>query len=159
MPVQVDVFTGMPSLITQYEVLSGNPPDEDHVEPSLQRHQEVFGSAPELYGSDRGFFSEKNLAACARVGVEVACIPQRGGKKTLERQAFEKSPAFKKGQRFRTGIEGRISVLFRGRGMKRCLAEGRERFELWVAAAVFANNLMTIASLLMTRASFRQRAA
>ena len=146
-------------LITQYEVLSGNPPDEDHVEPSLQRHQQVFGSAPELYGSDRGFFSEKNLAACARVGVEVACIPQRGGKKTLEREAFEKSPAFKKGQRFRAGIEGRISVLFRGRGMKRCLAEGRERFELWVAAAVFANNLMTIASLLMTRASFRQRAA
>ena len=146
-------------LITQYEVLSGNPSDENHVEPSLKRHQEVFGSAPELYGSDRGFFSEKNLAACARVGVEVVCIPQRGGKKTLEREAFEKSPAFKKGQRFRAGIEGRISVLFRGRGMKRCLAEGRERFELWVAAAVFANNLMTIASLLMTRSSFRQRAA
>jgi len=29
--------------------------------------------------------------------------------------------------------------------MKRCLAEGRERFELWVAAAVLANNLMKIA--------------
>jgi hypothetical protein len=40
---------------------------------------------------------------------------------------------------------GRISVLFRGRGMKRCLAEGRDRFELWVAAAVLANNLMNIA--------------
>src|SRR6202030_2561792 len=50
----------------------------------------------------------------------------------------------KEGQRFRAGIEGRISVLFRGRGMKRCLAEGRERFELWVGAAVLANNLMRI---------------
>jgi hypothetical protein len=29
-------------------------------------------------------------------------------------------------------------VLFRGRGMKRCPAEGRERFEPWVAAAVLA---------------------
>jgi len=29
---------------------------------------------------------------------------------------------------FRAGIEGRISVLMRGRGMKRCRAEGAERF-------------------------------
>jgi hypothetical protein len=36
------------------------------------------------------------------------------------------------GRRFRAGIEGRISVLFRGHGMKRCLAEGIERFELLV---------------------------
>jgi hypothetical protein len=70
----------------------------------------------------------------------VVCIPQRGGQKIAERQAYEKSPEFKQGQRFRVGIEGRISVLFRDRGMKRCLAEGRERFELCVGAAVLANN-------------------
>jgi transposase, IS5 family len=29
--------------------------------------------------------------------------------------------------------------------MKRCLAEGSERFALWVDAAVLANNLMVIA--------------
>ena len=71
---------------------------------------------------------------------------------------MEKSPAFKKGQRFRAGIEGRISVLFRGRGMKRCLAEGRERFELLVGAAVLANNLMVIAALLTRRSSRKRRA-
>ena len=70
------------------------------------------------------------------------------GKKTSKRETFEKSPDFKEGQRFRAGIEGRISVLFRGRGMKRCLAEGRERFELLVGAAVLTNNLMRIAALL-----------
>jgi hypothetical protein len=77
-------------------------------------------------------------------------IPQRGGTKAPEREAYEKTREFKDGQRFRAGIEGRISVLFRGRGMKRCLAEGRERFELWVAAAVLANNLLKIAALLTT---------
>src|SRR5271167_3533386 len=75
------------------------------------------------------------------------------------REAYEKSREFKDGQRFRAGIEGRISVLFRGRGMKRCLAEGRERFELWVAAAVLANNLMKIAALLADRSSRRRKAA
>jgi IS5 family transposase len=43
--------------------------------------------------------------------------------------------------------------------MKRCLAEGRERFEMWVAAAVLANNLMKIADLLMHRSSCKRKAA
>ena len=146
-------------LITQYQVLEGNPCDEQQVEPSLQHHKETFGHAPELYGSDRGFFSEKNVKSCKQKGVKVVCIPQRGGQKTPTRAKYEKSPDFKKGQRFRAGIEGRISVLFRGRGMKRCLAEGRKRFELWVGAAVIANNLMRIAALLTKRSSRKRRAA
>jgi IS5 family transposase len=146
-------------LITQYEVLEGNPSDEVHVQPSLQRHQETFGHAPELYGTDRGFYSENNIAACQHNGVKTVSIPQRGGTKTRQREAYEKSPAFKKGQRFRAGIEGRISVLFRGRGMKRCLAQGRQRFELLVGAAVLANNLMRFAALLMKQSSPKARAA
>ena len=135
-------------LITQYQVLDGNPADQGHVESSLHRHRNTFGHAPELYGGDRGFYSENNVRACRQAGVQVVCIPQRGGKKTAQQAAYEKSSAFKKGQRFRAGIEGRISVLFRGRGMKRCLAQGRERFELLVGAAVLANNLMVIGQLM-----------
>jgi transposase, IS5 family len=146
-------------LITQYEVLEGNPGDDQRVEPSLQRHKETFGHAPALYGSDRGFFSETNVKSCRQNGVKVVSIPQRGGKKTAKRKAYEKSPAFKKGQRFRAGIEGRISVLFRGRGMKRCLAEGHQRFELSVGAAVLANNLMRIAVLLTERTRRKRKAA
>jgi IS5 family transposase len=145
-------------LITQYNVLQGNPPDEQHVGRSLERHEKAFGRVPELYGADRGFFSERNLTLCAHSGVKVVCIPQSGGKRTPEREACEKAPAFKQGQRFRAGIEGRISVLFRGRGMKRCLAQGLERFELLIGAAVLANNLMRIASLLIKQ-SLRQRRA
>jgi IS5 family transposase len=43
--------------------------------------------------------------------------------------------------------------------MKRCLAEGRKRFELWVAAAVLANNLMKIAALLTDQSLRRRKAA
>ena len=146
-------------LITQYEVLKGNPCDEVHVAPSLKRHRRAFGRAAELYASDRGFFSEQNVAACVNDGVSTVCIPQRGGSKTPQRQAYEKSAAFKQGQRFRAGIEGRISVLMRGRGMKRCRAEGAERFALFVGAAVLANNLMIVAALLTKRQSRRRKAA
>src|SRR5438094_6235071 len=48
-------------LITQYQVLEGNPNDEQHVEPSLKCHKKMFGHVPELYSTDRGFFSEKNV--------------------------------------------------------------------------------------------------
>jgi transposase, IS5 family len=144
-------------LITQYRVLEGNPCDHVHVKSSLQRHQETFGWAPAWYSSDRGFFSDENIKACQEV--KLVCIPQRGGKRTSQRQAFEKSPEFKKGQRFRAGIEGRISVLFRGRGMKRCLAEGRDRFEVLIGAAVLTNNLMNIAHLLNQKQKRLRRAA
>ena len=135
-------------LITDYQVLDGNPADTNQVKPSLDRHRQVFQHGPELYAGDRGFYSAENEAHCQQAGVRQVCIPQRGGQKTAERDATERSVAFKKGQRFRAGIEGRISVLFRGRGMKRCRAKGRQRFEVLVGAAVLANNLLRIAELL-----------
>jgi transposase, IS5 family len=146
-------------LITQYRVLSGNPADQLQVKPSLDRHQAAFDAAPSLYSSDRGFFNEENLETCRTAGVTLTCIPQSGGKRSPEREAHEKSRAFKRGQRFRAGIEGRISVLFRGRGMKRALVEGREHFELFVGAAVLANNLMVIAALLHRKPVRRRRLA
>jgi len=146
-------------LITQYRVLDGNPSDEGHVESSLKSHQETFGKPPIIYSADRGFYSQDNIQLCKDTGVELVCIPQRGGKKSPALASFEKSRTFKAGQRFRAGIEGRISVLFRGRGMKRCFAEGRERFELLVGAAVLANNLMVIARLLIEKQKQRHRRA
>src|SRR5207244_2073802 len=128
-----------------------------HFKTSQKRHQDTFGLVPACYISDRGFFSDENIKACR--DVKLVCIPQRGGKRTSQQQALEKSPEFKKGQRFRAGIEGRISVLFRGRGMKRCLAEGRDRFEVLVGAAVLTNNLMTIAHLLNQKQKRLRRAA
>ena len=111
--------------------------------------------------SDRGFFSDRNVTSCERSGVKVVCVsPSVAARKTPKREAYEKQPSVQEsGQRFRAGIEGRISVLFRGRGMKRCLAEGSERFELLIGAAVLANNLMRIASLLTKRSSRTRRAA
>lgn len=146
-------------LITQYRVLDGNPPDQVHVRQSVERHKELFDRIPEIYSSDRGFFSEENIKCCQEAGVSLACIPYAGARRSPEQTAHEKSPAFKKAQRFRAGIEGRISVLFRGRGMKRCLAQGRERFELLVGAAVLTNNLLIIARLLTEKHSHQRLAA
>jgi IS5 family transposase len=146
-------------LITDYGVLDGNPVDAGHVPPSLIQHETTFGRVPALYAADRGCYTPANVEALTAAGVGTECVPQRGGKKTEARTAYEKSRAFKQGQRFRAGIEGRISVLLRGRGMRRCLLEGRERFEVFVGAAVLANNLLRIADLLRQRTARQRRAA
>jgi IS5 family transposase len=146
-------------LITQYRVLDGNPSDEDHVESCLKAHRMTFGSAPKVFATDRGFDSAHNQKLCRKARIACASIPQRGGIKTAERQALEKSPEFKEAQRFRAGIEGRISVLFRGRGMKRCLSRGKQRFDLFVGVTVLANNLLKIAELLDQKQRPRRRAA
>jgi len=138
-------------LITDYAVLDGNPIDSDQLVPSVQRHHKRFGKAPRVLAGDRGFH---DAAGCEKVrsrGVRLVAIPQRGGKRSIEQEEFEKSRAFKQAQAFRSGVEGRISVLFRGRGMKRCLWSGSERFELFIAAAVLANNLLVIAARLQKR--------
>ena len=146
-------------LITDYQVLEGNPADATQVQAALERHLQTFQHPPELFASDRGFHSAGNVAECPQAGVKEVCIPQRGGQKSAEQEAHERSKAFKPGQRFRAGIEGRISVLFRGRGMKRCRAKGRERFEVLVGTAVLAHNLLRIAELLTPKKAERRRAA
>ena len=146
-------------LITDYEILKGNPADQDHIKPMLAHHEDRFGAAPRLIATDRGFDSKDNIEACTQAGVVIESIPQRGGQKTPEREAHEKSRAFKQAQRFRAGVEGRISVLFRGRGMKRCLAHGLERFDVFVGVAVLANNLLVLAALLEKKQTKRRPAA
>jgi IS5 family transposase len=77
-------------LITQYEVLDGNPVDEQHVVPSLKYHKQAFGHAPDLYGSDRGFFSEHNVASC-KLDASRSCAshnaaaPKRPSEKPMRR--------------------------------------------------------------------------
>lgn len=145
-------------LITDYRILDGNPPDEKRVGESLARHRETFGVVPALYAADRGFYSPRNIEALADAGVKAESVPQRGGHRTPKRTAHEKTRAFKRAQKFRAGIEGRISVLFRGRGMKRCELRGRQRFEVFVGAAVLANNLLIIAAALRRRPSLPRAA-
>lgn len=146
-------------LITDYEILKGNPADQHHIKPMLAHHRNRFGAAPRLLATDRGFDSKDNIEACTQAGVVIESIPQRGGQKTPEREAHEKTRVFKQAQRFRAGVEGRISVLFRGRGMKRCLTHGLDRFEVFVGVAVLANNLLVLAALIENKQKKRRPAA
>jgi DDE family transposase len=66
---------------------------------------------------------------------------------------MHKSRWFKRGQRWRTGCEGRISVLKRRHGLNRCRYRGQEGMQRWVGLGIVADNLISMGKLLARRAA------
>ena len=70
-------------------------------------------------------------------------VPNRNTR-SAERKNVEKSRWFRKAQAWRTGCEGRISVLKRRHGLNRCRYSGIEGMKRWVGFGVLADNLINI---------------
>lgn len=130
-------------LISEYRLLTGNPPDERQVLASVRHHRQLFGRAPRELSGDRGTYSPENEQQARQLGVRRVCLP-KPGHKTARRRRQEKQPWFRAAQRFRNGIEGRISQVRRARGLTRCLNHGWAGLERWVGWGVIANNIAVI---------------
>ena len=61
-----------------------------------------------------------------------------------QRKQEQKKRWFRKAQRWRTGCEGRISVLKRRHGLNRCRYKGEHGMKRWVGLGVIADNLINI---------------
>jgi IS5 family transposase len=96
-----------------------------------------------LVAADAAFYSNKNEAAAKAKGVKRVCIPNRSTKST-ERKREQKKRWFRNGQKWRTGCEGRISVVKRRHGLGRCRYKGFVGMERWVALGVIADNIINI---------------
>jgi len=139
--------TGKSGLITQHKVLRGNPGDNEFLPEIIKTHKRQYGRAPHSISADRRFFSNHNEAIAFQEGVEHLSIC-KPGYRSKERKLIEKELWFKKLQKFRAGIEGIISALKRGYGLKRCIWKGWEAFKRYVALSVVTFNLKKIAMLL-----------
>ena len=131
-------------LVTEYMLQEGNPPDTDRVVPSVCQHRRLFGRVPKEVSGDRGTYSPGNEQVLRRLGVKRVSLP-KPGHKDARRQQREHQPWFKAAQRFRAGIEGRISQLRRARRLERCLNHGKPGLHRWIGWGVIANNLAQIA--------------
>jgi transposase, IS5 family len=142
-------------IITGYDVHAHRPADATLWVPALERHQAICGRPPYLATADRGFASAANEQAATDRAVRRVVLP-RAGPKTAARRAHEHQRWFRRGQRWRVGCEGRISVLKRRHGLDRCLYHGPDGMERWVGLGVIADTLLSIAAHGERR---RQRAA
>jgi IS5 family transposase len=131
-------------IVTAYAVHARRPADVTLWTPALDVDEATFGRVPELATADRGFTSARNERAAIERGVRPVVLPACGAR-SPSRRAFERQRWFRRGQRWRVGCEGRISVLKRRFGLRRCLYHGQDGVERWVGLGVIANNLVVIA--------------
>jgi transposase, IS5 family len=130
-------------IIVDYEVYDRRPNDADLLIPAIEAHQARLGRAPYLVAADAAFYSGKNEATAKAKGVKRVCVPNRSAK-SPERKREQKKRWFRNGQKWRTGSEGRISVVKRRHGLDRCRYKGDRGMRRWVGLGVIGDNLVTI---------------
>jgi IS5 family transposase len=128
-------------IVTHFEVYAERPADSTLLLSSLQVHQQRLGRIPRMVAADAGFYSRENEKAGQAQGVRWMSVPN---KKTTssERKRLQHQSWFRRGQKWRTGSEGRISVLKRRHGLRRCLYPGLDGMRRWVGLGVIADNFI-----------------
>jgi IS5 family transposase len=104
----------------------------------------LFEHPPSLVAGDRGVHSADTEGALVAAGVKLVAIPA-AGKLSAERKALEQTRRWKRGYRWRAGIEGRIASLRRDYGWRRSEYHGQDGMERWLGLGIIASNLRRIA--------------
>jgi IS5 family transposase len=139
-------------IITDYEVYDRRPCDSDLLVAAIETHQARLARTPYLVAADAAFYSAKNEAAAKAKGVKRVCIPNRSTK-SPERKREQKKRWFRNGQKWRTGCEGRISVVKRRHGLDRCRYKGYVGMNRWVGLGVIADNVVNIGHVIERQAA------
>ncbi len=138
-------------IVTEYEVYGTRPSDSTLLIPAIESHERQLGRVPRLVAADAAFYSARNEKDAHEKGVTRVCIPNRSTK-SAERKKEQKKRWFRDGQKWRTGCEGRISVLKRRHGLNRCRYKGDAGMHRWVGLGVIADNLINIGQALARNA-------
>jgi IS5 family transposase len=138
-------------IVTHYQVCEQRPADSTLLEGCLEQHAEQFRRAPEQVAADPGFFSAANESKAEQRGVSRVSIPSHDTQSPARKQR-QKQRWFKNLQKWRTGCEGRISVLKRRHGLRRSLYKGWNGIRRWVGLGVIADNVIPIGTHLAEQA-------
>ena len=133
-------------IISTYDVLDENPADVTVLKVGVKGHRRLFRKRLKAVAGDRGFYSQANEDWLKDNGVRQVSIPVRG-KISGDRRAYQKQSWFKRLQRFRAGVEARISLLKRKFGLRRSLLRGSPGVNIWVGQGIFAHNLWQAARI------------
>ena len=133
-------------VIVDHTVEMGNPPDAPQLAPAVGRVKKRAGRVPGTVTADRGYGEKRVEDDLHDLGVRTVVIPRKG-KPGQARRAEEHRPAFRRTIKWRTGSEGRISILKRGYGWDRSCIDGTEGTRIWTGHGVLAHNLVKISAL------------
>lgn len=134
-------------MVTRLDVFEERPSDRQLLTEAVKRQVKLLGRTPQLVTADAGYYAQTHERALQELGVKRVAVPNRNTT-SADRRKLEKSRWFKKAQAWRTGCEGRISVLKRRHGLRRCLYRGIEGMKRWVGFGVLADNLINMGKVL-----------
>ena len=130
-------------IVTRFQILE-HPTEHGQALEAVAHHQALFEHPPNLVAGDRGVQSAETEERLKAAGVKCVAIPA-AGKLSPERQALERTRRWRRGYRWRAGIEGRIASLRRDYGWRRSGYHGQDGMERWLGLGVIASNLRRIA--------------
>ena len=139
-------------IVTSYDVYEERLDDRAILLDAVTEHERRLGRTPRLVAADAGFSSAANERDLEQRGVERISIPNYSTRDPV-RRGRQKQRWFKRGQKWRTGCEGRISVLKRRHGLDRSRYRGLDGMRRWVGLGVIADNLINIGTCLEARAT------
>jgi transposase, IS5 family len=138
-------------IVTHYDVFHQRPSDRELLCGAVKAHKQILGRVPILATADAGYYSQAEEKAAEEMGVKWVAVPNRSTR-SAERKKKEHSRWFKKAQRWRTGCEGRISVLKRRHGLTRCRYHGVDGMKRWVGLGIMADTLMNMGKVMAASA-------
>jgi IS5 family transposase len=130
-------------IVTRYEILE-HPHEHGQAVEAVAHHIALFDHPPGTVAGDRGVHSSETEAKLTAAGVKRVAIPA-SGKLSEERQGLEHTRPWRRGYRWRAGIEGRIASLRRDYGWRTCRYHGQNGMERWLGLGVIASNLRHVA--------------
>src|SRR3954447_23618186 len=142
-------------IITHYEVFDERPSDRELLLAAVEAHEQILGRVPRLVAADAGFYSQAQERAAQDKGVKWVSVPNRSTR-SAKRKQLEKSRWFKKAQAWRTGCEGRISVIKRRHGLSRCRYRGADGMKRWVGLLSIARRRLVCSSRTVSGVPRRQ---
>jgi transposase, IS5 family len=126
-------------IVTRYHILE-HPNEHGQAVEAVTHHQALFEHPPNLVAGDRGVHSAETEPQLSTAGVKLVAIPVVG-----KGPAVQQTRRWKRGYRWRAGIEGRIASLRRDFGWRTSRYHGQDGMERWLGLGVMASNLRRIA--------------
>jgi IS5 family transposase len=129
-------------VVTDVGIVDGHH-DSQLLVPAVERHIEVFGKAPTMAATDRGFYSGEGVKRIEALGVRRAVVPHPGHR-SATRIAHERQRWFRRGRAWRSGGEARIARLKHHFAMARSRYRGTSGTPRTIYWAAISNNLVAI---------------
>jgi len=144
---KITITGGASGLITDLVIEQGNPADSTLAVSMVERQKHIYGRAPRQVAFDGGFASKANLKDIKALGVKDVSFHKKRGLKVPD--MVKSAWVYKRLRNFRAGIEGIISFLKRGFGLRRCTWRGFQSFQAYAWASVLTANLLLLARHLL----------